>query len=281
MAKTATNPKKRIQPKVQSQKKAAAPPPPPEAPVGPAAATPPPPESSQEVLDQVSTAANEVLARTVPLVWDGLDGDTRIEIDLTEGPSGWRPLLKVFAGDNPEPVVQVALASMTQSIDAFCVAHLRANQRLGQSAWLSRLKQIRKQLGFLNPSANLPTDGGPATQQFMATRGNVEAEDRAQVIEEIESLQEDLGATYYEVFFPEHPGAENLSVADRNLYLQAQPMVNLTALLRQGKELINVKKRHADTSDLPAGAVRDGDGVPEAVKQARRSAERDGVGVSR
>lgn len=277
----------------------------------PAEPAPPPPEANgdrppeppaEPAAPPVAAAAEPDGAATLPppFHYDANDSFVQVALEMTKDsglPTRYRPVLAVYdtrTVDASEPsgyykLGEVVLSSMADAAIDLCVAQMVANLGLDLSAWMSRIKTVRKYIGvdtaspieapacltfayaMRRPDAPLPQ----AQAQVLQSEN-----ERLTIIGEINATQPTLGdAQFFKMVYPDTPQAAGLTQPARDQDLVNRSLEELRSIRDQTVGLVEVLSRRKlpDEQTLQRHTARNPQS-PEEV--ARRIAAEDGVGVS-
>ena len=199
-----------------------------------------------------------------------------------------RPRIAVFDTTQPDPtertgwkrVITIDLPNMQELASDLCITQMKANQRLDMSAWVSRAKQIRKQIGFLNPTANVVAPACVGRDFVPPGLTSQVLPEKAELIGKIVAMRTQLAddEEYFSmVFFDQKlPGLLTREEMDNVMHSYTVPV--LTSIHTQMEALIDVRQRDKIQDPSLARHVAENQGAP--VEAGRHAAAASGVGIA-
>ena len=253
------------------------------------------PSAEVPVIAKEGTGLREAAANIVNAMGyadlDEHDEHTEVRLELAGEAPSLRPRIAVFDRRTPDPEeetgwtcrARITLGSLPEWASDLCIAQMKGNLRRDLSGWLAPIKQMRKQLGFANPTDKInipPCVSSRAIEKQMLSTG-APPNEREEIVQEIHSYQEPLGDDlFFKMAYHDQVVPERLTKEERGDVLYARTMEELRSICAQMKELVRIRRDNAQAQlDLPAGAVVNPTAqmLPEEV--ARRAARQDGVGI--
>jgi len=171
-------------------------------------------------------------------LFDLSDPSLGLRIDLLNDKRPYRPRLVIYDKETSEDKVMVDLTNFTDLAIVLHDAHVLGNESIDTSAWLSRTKQLRKNMGIpnhmdgivppdcVNEMMNVPLKGFTSADEWLAR---------------FDKAAKDLPASdVADIAYKEMPGVATSNEADRRSYLEQKDLKDLASMVRQMETLVRI-----------------------------------------